>query len=260
MIYYLKIQSLRGLVGERTPVLSKIYVPVGPFISLDHIVYSPTLFSLQLYLLPLGVSIILIVLLIVYLPLGLTILFLLTLYDPCLVSKRIPSLMPSRVVQIAISPPSSKIKNGGYICSSFAIAFIGVASATKGRTLKMLQIIRTKVMSFKVFIVTIINNLFNKNKYFLLFNKCIDGLSDLASGLLTKEPVISEIQNFEKYANSGVIFLLVEPEEEILGKKFGGKDIGNFYVESFEYTHSDFIYSNKSQKTVFKIMFKEYIS
>ena len=115
-------------------------------------------------------------------------------------------------------------------------------------------------MSFKVFIVTIINNLFNKNKYFLLFNKCIDGLSDLASGLLTKEPVISEIKEFERYAKSGVIFLLVEPEEEILGKKFGGKDIGNFYVESFEYTHSDFIYSNKSQKTVFKIMFKEYIS
>ena len=92
-----------------------------------------------------------------------------------------------------------------------------------------------------------------------IFNEGIDGLSDLSSGLLTKEPVISEIQNFEKYANSGVIFLLVEPTEKILGETFGGKNIGTFYVESFEYKQSDFIYSNKVQKTVFKIIFKEYV-
>ena len=39
----------------------------------------------------------------------------------------------------------------------------------------------------------------------------------------------------------------------------GGKEIGTFYVQIFEYTQSDFIYSNKAQKTVFKITFKEYI-
>ena len=92
-----------------------------------------------------------------------------------------------------------------------------------------------------------------------IFNEGIDGLSDLASGLLNKEPVISEIQELEKYANSGAIFLLVEPTVKILGEKFGGKHIGNFYVESFEYTQSEFIYSNKAQKTTFIITFKEYV-
>ena len=65
-------------------------------------------------------------------------------------------------------------------------------------------------------------------------------------------------KEFEKYANNGVIFLLVEPTEKILGEKVGGKNIGNFYVKTFEYTQSEFIYSNKAQKTVFKILFIEH--
>ena len=87
----------------------------------------------------------------------------------------------------------------------------------------------------------------------MLFNEFINGLSNLASSLLNKEPIEAEIKEFEKYSNSGVIFLLVEPTET------GGKEIGTFYVESFEYTQSDFIYANKTQKTVFKIIFREYI-
>ena len=256
---YSKKKSLRGLVGDITSSsLSIKYLPVGPLILLDHIVYLPTLSSLQLYLLPLGVSITFTVLSILYQPLGPDMLSPLTSYEPCLVPKRIPSLMPSLVVQIAISPPSSKIKNGGYILVTLAGAFKGVASTTTSRTLKMLKIIRTKIMGLKVFMCTIINNLFNKNKYFLLFNEFINGLSNLASSLLNKEPIEAEIKEFEKYANNGVIFLLVEPTEKILGEKVGGKNIGNFYVKSFEYIQSEFIYSNKPQKTIFKVVFTEY--
>ena len=91
-----------------------------------------------------------------------------------------------------------------------------------------------------------------------IFNEGIDVLSDVITEF-NKEPVISEIQELEKYANSGAIFLLVEPTVKILGEKFGGKHIGNFYVESFEYTQSEFIYSNKAQKTTFIITFKEYV-
>ena len=86
-----------------------------------------------------------------------------------------------------------------------------------------------------------------------IFNEGIDSLSTLEADLISKAPLEAEIKEFEKYANSGVIFLLVEPTE------MGGKEIGTFYVESFEYTQSEFIYSNKAQKTVFKIIFKEYI-
>ena len=70
---------------------------------------------------------------------------------------------------------------------------------------------------------------------------------------LSKAPLEAEIKEFEQYAKNGVIFLLVEPTEN------GGKHIGNFYVKSFEYKQSDFIYSNKPQKTVFNIVFKEYL-
>ena len=253
---YLATQSLLIVIGEMTPIKFIKYIPVGPFISLDHILYSPTLSSFQLYLLPLGEEIYNDIIL--YKPLGPHMLSPLTSYEPCLVPKRIPSLMPSLVVQIAISPPSSKIKNGGYILVTLAGAFKGVASTTTSRTLKMLKIIRTKIMGLKVFMCTIINNLFNKNKYFLLFNEFINGLSNLASSLLNKEPIEAEIKEFEKYANNGVIFLLVEPTEKILGEKVGGKNIGNFYVKTFEYTQSEFIYSNKAQKTVFKILFIEH--
>ena len=86
-----------------------------------------------------------------------------------------------------------------------------------------------------------------------IFNDSIDNLSTLAIDLLNKEPIEAEIKEFEKYAKNGVIFLLVEPTE------MGGKEIGTFYVQIFEYTQSEFIYSNKAQKTVFKIIFKEYI-
>ena len=90
-----------------------------------------------------------------------------------------------------------------------------------------------------------------------IFNEGIDVLSDVITEF-NKEPVISEIQELEKYANSGAIFLLVEPTVEIRGEKVGGKNIGNFYVKTFEYTQSEFIYSNKAQKTVFKVVFTEY--
>ena len=86
-----------------------------------------------------------------------------------------------------------------------------------------------------------------------IFNEGIESLSTLEADLISKAPLEAEIKELEKYANSGVIFLLVEPTES------GGKHIGNFYVKSFEYTQSEFIYSNKAQKTAFKIVFIEYI-
>jgi hypothetical protein len=92
-----------------------------------------------------------------------------------------------------------------------------------------------------------------------IFNEGIDSLSTLEADLISKAPLEAEIKEFEKYANSGAIFLLVEPTVDILGEQFGGKHIGTFYVKSFEYKQSDFIYSNKSQKTVFNIVFKEYL-
>ena len=85
-----------------------------------------------------------------------------------------------------------------------------------------------------------------------IFNESIDSLSNLEADLISKAPLEAEIKEFEKYSNSGVIFLLVEPTET------GGKEIGTFYVDSFEYTQSEFIYSNKPQKTVFTIVFTEY--
>ena len=255
-IYLWILQSLGSLLGASTQYDLIIYISFLLYISLFCILYSPTLSSLQLYHLPLGEDIS--DDLILYQPLGPRMPLPRTLYVPCLVMIVSPSLMPSLVVQIAISPPSSKIKNGGYILVTLAGAFKGVASTTTSRTLKMLKIIRTKIMGLKVFMCTIINNLFNKNKYFLLFNEFINGLSNLASSLLNKEPIEAEIKEFEKYANNGVIFLLVEPTEKILGEKVGGKNIGNFYVKSFEYIQSEFIYSNKPQKTIFKVVFTEY--
>ena len=153
---YLATQSLLIVIGEMTPIKFIKYIPVGPFISLDHILYSPTLSSFQLYLLPLGEEIYNDIIL--YKPLGPHMLSPLTSYEPCLVPKRIPSLMPSRVVQIAISPPSSKIKNGGYIFLAGVKSVIGVVVATTGIALKMLKRQKAEVINLKDFKNTVYTN------------------------------------------------------------------------------------------------------